>query len=646
MPNEYNDQGLIILRDTSGTQMSLPRFFELALNDGNGHGTTPSQGRTSSFNPNHHAWDMHTSGLVDVVPVRTPTSGTVTQASDGWNGGMGTCAIITDERGLEHRFMHMAEGSLQVTVGDIVNQGATLGKIGNTGDSTGPHLHYDVLSGGTRLDDPIDAYDSTTLPAGWNMVDAAANSNWNYIPLDNAATDYGPPGGVTPGTPFYPRTQCYDISWAQVVNGSLDLCIDAIASSGGGGIILQVGGITNAGFVPADSFNVGDAVRRIINRGLGIGVYFYNYADYAQDMTTAFQDGLAYLQTVGATKQNLNMGVWIDTEVGQRWDPIPDADPHVNYAYVEKFLNVFNNADYPLVGIYSSAGTFVIYPEADICDKPLWAAYVDFTFEQASRQTLNQYLPESVYTKVYIFQHSWICRVNGYSGDLDGDKVLMPLPTIGGGGGSYTEVIKVTVDVIPPKRIYFSPVPGIVVTESDLLSEREETITISTDADNATLYYTTDGSSPYQYTFDNGYQVFALAATAQQYVEPIVINKDTHIRVIAVPEGTTYESFFAEPLAKGSGTFLFQYRNLNQEWDTEQKSYATGDDNTSFFEENRQAFLLLHDQLTQEEVLYADVYRHNTQSAAEDAVDNASTVSGIEPNLEPMNGGEENVSNP
>lgn len=641
MPNEYNDQGLIILRDTSGTQMSLPRFFQLALVDGNGNYARPTSDR-----PGHYAWDMGTAGAL-TVPARTPVCGTVISASDGYNGGMGTHAVVQEDNGRQHRFMHFVESSLRVSVGDSVSQGDTLGLIGNTGESYGAHLHYDVMVNGTFLNRPIDAYDCTTLPAGWSFADSVASGgNWDYIPLDHAATDYGPPGGITPGTPFYPRTQCYDISWAQVVNGSLDLCIDAIASSGGGGIILQVGGITNAGFVPADSFNVGDAVRRIINRGLGIGVYFYNYADYAQDMTTAFQDGLAYLQTVGATKQNLNMGVWIDTEVGQRWDPVPDADTHVNYAYVEKFLNVFNNADYPLVGIYSSAGTFVIYPEADICDKPLWAAYVDFTFEQASRQTLNQYLPESVYTRVYIFQHSWICRVNGYSGDLDGDKVLMPLPTIGGGGGSYTEVIKVTVDVIPPKRIYFSPVPGIVVTESDLLSEREETITISTDADNATLYYTTDGSSPYQYTFDNGYQVFALAATAQQYVEPIVINKDTHIRVIAVPEGTTYESFFAEPLAKGSGTFLFQYRNLNQEWDAEQKSYATGDDNTSFFEENRQAFLLLHDQLTQEEVLYADVYRHNTQSAAEDAVDNASTVSGTEPNLEPMNGGEENVSNP
>ena len=37
MGNEYNADGKIILRDTSGNQMSLPRFFQLALVDDNGN---------------------------------------------------------------------------------------------------------------------------------------------------------------------------------------------------------------------------------------------------------------------------------------------------------------------------------------------------------------------------------------------------------------------------------------------------------------------------------------------------------------------------------------------------------------------------------------------------------------------------------
>lgn len=626
MGNEYNTSGQIILRDTSGNQMSLPRFFQLALVDDNGNYARPTS--------HHHldAWDMGT-GTALTVPARTPVFGTVIIANQtGWNGGMGTSVVIDEGNGRTHYFMHMVENSLLVSVGDEVKQGDTIGLIGNTGDSQGAHLHYDVEQGGGRIGDPILAFDSTTLPTGWNFPDAVDNgNNWDYIPLDNTATDFGPPGGDVPSEPFFPQTECYDISWAQVVNGSLNTCIDAIANSGSGGIIIQVGAIQNSGFEAASSFNPAEAVQRVLDAGLGLGIYFYNYANYENDMTQAFEDALAYLQTIGATKDKVNMGVWIDTEQGSSWDPTPSADANINYAFVERFMNVFDDADYPLTGVYSSAGTFTIYPASSIGDKPIWAAYVDFPFESATRATLESYLPESTYTKVYIFQHSWVGRVPGYNGDLDCDKVLMPMPTSGGGGGGggggeYTEVIKVTVDVIPPKRIYFSPVPGVIPTSNELLSEREQVITITTDADNADLYYTVDGSSPYQYTNNNDTVAYALAANALQYSNSITINKDTHIRVIAVPAGTDIGVPFDEPLAKGSGTFLFQYHNLAQTWEDEQKSYATSDGDVSFFEENRQAFLRLHAEQTDEEILYADVYRHDTQVIEEDVSDSASST--------------------
>ena len=625
MGNEYNNSGQVVLRDTSGNQMSLPRFFQLALIDSDGHYARPTS--------HHHldAWDMGT-GTALTVPARTPVFGTVIVANQtGWNDGMGTSVAIDEGNGRTHYFMHLVENSLLVSVGDEVKQGDTVGLIGNTGDSQGAHLHYDVRQGGSRIGDPILAFDSATLPTGWNFPDAVDNgNNWDYIPLDKTATDYGPPGGDTPSEPFFPQTECYDISWAQVINGSLNTCIDAIANSGSGGVIIQVGAIRNSGFEAATSFNPAEAVQRVLDAGLGLGIYFYNYANYENDMTSAFEDALAYLQTIGATKDKVNMGVWIDTEQGSSWDPTPSADDNINYAFVERFMNVFNNADYPLAGIYSSAGTFSIYPASSIGDKPIWAAYVDFPFESATRATLESYLPESTYTKVYIFQHSWVGRVPGYNGDLDCDKVLMPMPTSGsgggGGGGEYTEVIKVTVDVIPPKRIYFSPVPGVISTGSELLSEREQVIIITTDADNADLYYTVDGSSPYQYTNNNDTVVYALAANALRYSNSITINKDTHIRVIAVPAGTGIGVPFDEPLAKGSGTFLFQYHNLAQAWEDEQKSYATSDGDVSFFEENKQAFLRLHAEQTDEEILYAEVYRHDTQVIEEDASDVASST--------------------
>ena len=628
MPNEYSADGKIILRSSDGTQMSLPRFYQLALVDGNGNYARPTSWR------GHNAWDMGVAGAT-TVPAVTPVFGTVTGcAQTGYNGGMGTYVIIEDEKGQQHRFMHMIENSLVVSSGDSVSQGDKLGIIGNTGDSDGAHLHYDVTVNGSRIADPIDAFDCTTLPSGWNFGDAVDNgNNWDYIELDKAATDYGPPGGDTPSEPYYPDQPCHDIGWPQVSGGSLSSCIDAIAAAGHAGVIIQVGAIRSSGFEAESSFNPSDAVSEALNQNLGLGIYFYNYAPYESDSTQAFHDALAYLDTIGATKDKVKLGVWLDTEYNPQYsyDPVPNPDPSVNYAYVERFLNIFGT-EYPVAGIYSSAANFEgWYGHTRIGDKPIWAAYWTGSFDTVDRSTLDYYLPEADYTKVYLMQYSDSGTVPGWSGTLDCVKVLEPMPTSGsggggggGGGGEYTEVIKVTVDVKPPKRIYFNPNPGLIDSPTDLLSDRSATITLTTDADNADLYYTTDGSSPYQYSYVNGNLAYAVAANAQLYESSIIINKDTHIRVVAVPTGTGLGGSFEEPLAKGSGTYLFKYHSLIQSWEDEQKSYATSEGDVSFFEENRQAFLRLHAEQTDEEILYATTYKHDIQVVEENAEDAAS----------------------
>lgn len=644
MPNEYSADGKIILRSTNGTQMSLPAFFKLALKDGEGHYARPTSWR------GHNAWDMGV-GDATTVPAITPVFGTVTSCSQtGYNGGMGTYVVIEDEKGQSHRFMHMIKNSLVVSSGDSVSQGDKLGIIGNTGDSDGAHLHYDVTVNGERLYDPIDAFDCTTLPAGWNFGDAVdRGNNWDYIPLDNPP-DYGPPGGDTPSEPYYPDQPCHDIGWPQVSgDDGLAPCIDAIASAGHAGVIIQVGSIRwddnthSIFFEAANSFTPADAVAEALNQNLGLGIYFYNYAPYESDATQAFQEALAYLTTIGATSDKVKLGVWLDTEYNPQsgYDPVPSSDPSVNYAYVERFLNIFG-AEYPVAGVYSSASNFESwYGHINIGDKPIWAAYWTGSFDTVDRSTLNNYLPESEYTKVYLMQYSDSGTVPDWSGRLDCVKVLEPMPTSGGGGGGgggeYTEVINVTVDVIPPKRIYFNPTPGLLDSATTLLSNRKATITITTDADNADLYYTVDGSSPYQYTYVNGNLAYTVASNAQLYSSSITIYKDSHIRVVAVPSGTGSAGSFTEPLAKGSATYLFKYHSLVQSWKDEQKSYAMSDGDVSFFEENKQAFLRLHAEQTDEEILYADVYKHDTQVVEEDAEDSASGSSGTTPEDEREN---------
>ncbi len=74
--------------------------------------------------------------------------GTVTMAS--WNGGYGNCIMIDHGNGYVTLYGHLSGYS--VSKGDEVYQGQTIGAVGSTGNSTGPHLHFEVLKAGTRVD--------------------------------------------------------------------------------------------------------------------------------------------------------------------------------------------------------------------------------------------------------------------------------------------------------------------------------------------------------------------------------------------------------------------------------------------------------------------------------------------------------------
>jgi murein DD-endopeptidase MepM/ murein hydrolase activator NlpD len=81
-------------------------------------------------------------------PIRVTADGTVTTA--GWSGGYGRMVEVDHGNGFATRYGHMS--AISVSVGQSVKAGQFIGKVGSTGRSTGPHLHYETRVNGEAVD--------------------------------------------------------------------------------------------------------------------------------------------------------------------------------------------------------------------------------------------------------------------------------------------------------------------------------------------------------------------------------------------------------------------------------------------------------------------------------------------------------------
>jgi murein DD-endopeptidase MepM/ murein hydrolase activator NlpD len=82
------------------------------------------------------------------TPVVSPHTGTV-EAVDYQRHGAGNYVVIdSDGESYAFVFMHLRTGSIRALVGDRVRAGEQIGEVGSTGESSGPHLHFEIWVGG------------------------------------------------------------------------------------------------------------------------------------------------------------------------------------------------------------------------------------------------------------------------------------------------------------------------------------------------------------------------------------------------------------------------------------------------------------------------------------------------------------------
>ena len=176
------ETGNIIFADLklSGTNNSLYYFYSKTSEghyDKNGKSAkkalmkTPINGArlSSPFGMRKHPIDgfnkMHR-GTDFAAPSGTPimASGDGVIIKSSWCGGGGNCIKIKHNSTYQTIYAHMKSFAIGIKPGVRVKQGQTIGYVGSTGKSTGPHLHYEVIENGKKINSQI-----LKLPSGKSL---------------------------------------------------------------------------------------------------------------------------------------------------------------------------------------------------------------------------------------------------------------------------------------------------------------------------------------------------------------------------------------------------------------------------------------------------------------------------------------------
>jgi len=132
-------------------------------------------------------------------PVNCPSSSSL----DSCGGGYGNYVVIQHNDGTYSLYAHLYANSITVKANDSVKQGQVIGKIGSSGNSTGPHLHFEIRQGNNSSSSAVDPLnyisadaprasglvgsDFITFLHSWEAGGRAQERNGNYVVIDDGA---------------------------------------------------------------------------------------------------------------------------------------------------------------------------------------------------------------------------------------------------------------------------------------------------------------------------------------------------------------------------------------------------------------------------------------------------------------------------
>ena len=122
------------------------------------------------YNKMHRGTDF---AAPEGTPIMASGDGVIIKA--GWCGGGGNCVKIKHNKTYQTVYAHMKNFSNISIPGNRVKQGQIIGYVGSTGLSTGPHLHYEVIENGKKINSQL-----LKLPPG-KSLDGSSRKQFEIV---------------------------------------------------------------------------------------------------------------------------------------------------------------------------------------------------------------------------------------------------------------------------------------------------------------------------------------------------------------------------------------------------------------------------------------------------------------------------------